>query len=114
MTRSCIRSSCRNCGFLNGTGSCCAGPSGGGPVDSLVLEYMGRGSLSPVLADCRDSPEARALWTTRTMMRVLLDVARGLDFLHHHHIIHRDLKSPNILLDEDFRAKASRRAGGAS
>jgi serine/threonine protein kinase len=72
---------------------------------------MARGSLCLVLTEIEGSPEARALWTPRTMMRVLLDVARGLDFLHHHNIIHRDVKSPNILLDDDFRAKVRTSAG---
>jgi serine/threonine protein kinase len=85
----------------------------GGPLDSLALEHMARGSLSLVLTETDRSPQALALWTPRTMMRVLLDVARGLDFLHHHNIIHRDVKSPNILLDDDFRAKV-RTDGGRS
>lgn len=71
--------------------------------NALVFEWMSRGSLSLVLAD--RSAEVQAQWTVPTMLQVLLDVARGMDFLHHHNVIHRDLKSPNILVDEDFHAK---------
>jgi serine/threonine protein kinase len=38
------------------------------------------------------------------------NVARGMEYLHnlgHHRFIHRDLKSANILLGDDFRAKVA-------
>lgn len=47
-------------------------------------------------------------WETR--MRVALDSARGLEYLHEYvnpPVIHRDFKSSNILLDENFNAKVS-------
>lgn len=34
-----------------------------------------------------------------------LDIARGLHFLHNIKIVHMDLKSPNILLAQDYTAK---------
>uniref|UniRef100_A0A453T5P8 Protein kinase domain-containing protein n=1 Tax=Aegilops tauschii subsp. strangulata TaxID=200361 RepID=A0A453T5P8_AEGTS len=45
-------------------------------------------------------------WHVR--MKIALDTARGLEYLHEHcnpPVIHRDLKSSNILLDSDFNAK---------
>jgi len=36
---------------------------------------------------------------------IALDIAKGLHFLHSHHVMHLDLKSPNILLALDGTAK---------
>ncbi|KAL0333530.1 UNVERIFIED_CONTAM: Receptor protein kinase TMK1 [Sesamum angustifolium] len=47
-------------------------------------------------------------WKRR--LNIALDVARGMEYLHtlaHQSFIHRDLKSSNILLGDDFRAKVS-------
>uniref|UniRef100_A0A0E0LFC4 non-specific serine/threonine protein kinase n=1 Tax=Oryza punctata TaxID=4537 RepID=A0A0E0LFC4_ORYPU len=69
----------------------------------LVYEYMANGSLENHLfrRSCNLS------WTTR--MRIALDVARGLAFLHggDRPIIYRDFKTSNILLDTDMKAKLS-------
>jgi serine/threonine protein kinase len=45
-------------------------------------------------------------WTSRE--RIALDSARGLEYIHEHTIpvyVHRDIKSANILIDKDLRAK---------
>jgi serine/threonine protein kinase len=36
---------------------------------------------------------------------IALDIARGLGFLHRHGIAHLDIKSPNVLLTADGRAR---------
>jgi len=60
---------------------------------SVVMDYMPRGSLDKVLYS--DLPLS---WTERA--NIALDIGRGVSFLHSHHIIHRDLKSLNVLLEE--------------
>ncbi|KAJ4724529.1 Protein kinase [Melia azedarach] len=70
----------------------------------LVYEFMPKGSLENHLF--RKSVEPIS-WATR--MKIAVDVARGLSFLHglHANVIYRDLKASNILLDADFNAKIS-------
>ena len=43
-------------------------------------------------------------------MRIALDCAKALEFLHEHAaspVIHRDFKCSNVLLDQNFRARIS-------
>lgn len=70
----------------------------------LVYEFMPRGSLENHLF--RKGVQLMS-WATR--MRIAVDVARGLSFLHglNANVIYRDLKASNILLDSEFNAKLS-------
>ena len=68
---------------------------------ALVMEYMQGGSLFNLLHSSTILP-----WVIRH--RIASDIAKGLAFLHSyqpHMIIHRDLKSQNVLLTEHHRAK---------
>ncbi|OMO89240.1 hypothetical protein COLO4_19841 [Corchorus olitorius] len=73
----------------------------------LIFEYMPNGTLQQHLHN--PSSQYRPLdWGTR--LRVALDCARALEFLHEHAVptvIHRDFKCTNILLDQNLRAKVS-------
>jgi hypothetical protein len=65
----------------------------------IVTELLAGGSLLDALRDSRrDLP-----WRTRT--KIALQVALGMKHLHEKHMLHRDLKSANVLLDEQLRAK---------
>ncbi|KAH6779226.1 Protein kinase superfamily protein [Perilla frutescens var. hirtella] len=70
----------------------------------LVYEYMASGSLEKHLFF-----RVRATLTWHQRLKIALDTARGLAFLHgvEKSIIYRDFKTSNILLDEDFNAKLS-------
>lgn len=77
----------------------------------VVTEYCARGSLYDVLVEARERPNgdlARALtWYRRVSM--MLDAAKGMLYLHSHKptIVHRDLKSPNLLVDGNWSVKVT-------
>ncbi|XP_027350884.1 receptor protein kinase TMK1-like [Abrus precatorius] len=74
----------------------------------LVYEYMPQGALSKHLFHWKSLELEPLSWKRR--LNIALDVARGMEYLHtlaHQSFIHRDLKSSNILLADDFRAKVS-------
>ncbi|KAL8029580.1 hypothetical protein ABFX02_14G233800 [Erythranthe guttata] len=84
------------------------GYSAEGDERLLVYEYMPRGALSRHLFRWKHLDLEPLSWKRR--LNIALDVARGVEYLHslaHRSFIHRDLKSANILLGDDFRAKVS-------
>ncbi|CAN6209267.1 unnamed protein product [Urochloa humidicola] len=68
----------------------------------LVYEYMPNGSLGELL---HGKKGGHLHWDTR--YKIAVEAAKGLSYLHHDcspPILHRDVKSNNILLDSDFEA----------
>ncbi|KAA8545516.1 hypothetical protein F0562_020300 [Nyssa sinensis] len=72
----------------------------------LVYDYMPNGSLNDHLFSRIDKKQLT--WPQRK--NIILDVAKGLAYLHHGvkpAIYHRDIKPTNILLDSDMRARVA-------
>ncbi|KZV31453.1 putative LRR receptor-like serine/threonine-protein kinase [Dorcoceras hygrometricum] len=72
----------------------------------LVYEYMHNGTLRDHLHDFDEQKQLD--WLPR--LRIAEDAAKGLEYLHtgcNPSIIHRDVKTSNILLDMNMRAKVS-------
>ena len=66
---------------------------------ALVMEYLEKGSLYGMLRDT----EISLTWSRR--FTIATDIGKGLTYLHGQNVIHRDLKSLNILIAKDDTAK---------
>jgi serine/threonine protein kinase len=79
----------------------------------LVFEYVPKGSLFDCLHDSslqqqqqQQHPDGMKCWRIR--LRIAWEIAEALQYLHNFAsppIFHRDVKTSNILLDDDFHAK---------
>ncbi|CAI0469481.1 unnamed protein product [Linum tenue] len=73
------------------------------PNLSIVTEYLSRGSLYRLLhkSGAREALDERRRWN------MAYDVAKGMNYLHKRNppIVHRDLKSPNLLVDKKYTVK---------
>ncbi|KAJ9190284.1 hypothetical protein P3X46_001503 [Hevea brasiliensis] len=76
-----------------------------GPHMGLVYEYMANGNLQEHLADGK-----AAVLTWELRLQIGIDTAQALEYLHDGckpPIIHRDVKTANILLNEKLQAKVA-------
>lgn len=73
------------------------------PHFSIVTEYLPRGSLFRLI----HRPAAGEIMDQRRRLRMTLDVAKGINYLHclSPPIVHWDLKSPNLLVDKNWTVK---------
>ncbi|EYU41280.1 hypothetical protein MIMGU_mgv1a019015mg, partial [Erythranthe guttata] len=67
----------------------------------LVYEYIPNGTL----ADHLHGPRSNLSWNNR--LNIAIETASSLAYLHASDVIHRDIKSTNILLDNNFTAKVA-------
>ncbi|XP_028064439.1 LRR receptor-like serine/threonine-protein kinase FEI 1 isoform X2 [Camellia sinensis] len=70
----------------------------------LIYDFLAGGSLDEALHERSEQLD----WDTR--LNIIMGAAKGLAYLHHDcspRIIHRDIKSSNILLDGNFEARVS-------
>ncbi|XP_075511797.1 serine/threonine-protein kinase CTR1 [Primulina tabacum] len=73
------------------------------PHLSIVTEYLPRGSLYRLI----HRPAAGEILDQRRQLRMALDVAKCINYLHRltPPIVHWDLKSPNLLVDKNWTVK---------
>jgi serine/threonine protein kinase len=64
----------------------------------IVMELMDGGPLTDLLGK-------GVVWEERHVAYVCQQALQGLAFLHRHHILHRDIKSDNLLVDTRGRVK---------
>ncbi|XP_060097990.1 mitogen-activated protein kinase kinase kinase 13 [Heteronotia binoei] len=70
------------------------------PCYCIIMEYCAHGQLYEVLrAGRKITPQLLVDWST--------GIASGMNYLHLHKIIHRDLKSPNVLVTHNDTVKIS-------
>eukprot|EP00294_Goniomonas_avonlea_P017723 CAMPEP_0114560308 /NCGR_PEP_ID=MMETSP0114-20121206/11390_1 /TAXON_ID=31324 /ORGANISM="Goniomonas sp, Strain m" /LENGTH=675 /DNA_ID=CAMNT_0001745845 /DNA_START=219 /DNA_END=2246 /DNA_ORIENTATION=+ len=69
------------------------------PAMCVVTELMSRGSLYDVIHKNKLPLSQQVKW------EIMVDMCRGLNFLHHSQVWHRDIKSLNILIDDKYTAK---------
>ncbi|KAF4108704.1 mitogen-activated protein kinase kinase kinase 13 isoform X2 [Onychostoma macrolepis] len=70
------------------------------PCYCIIMEYCAQGQLYEVLrAGRKISPRLLVDWAS--------GIASGMNYLHLHKIIHRDLKSPNVLVTQSDNVKIS-------
>ncbi|KAH0456560.1 hypothetical protein IEQ34_014467 [Dendrobium chrysotoxum] len=67
----------------------------------IVTEFMSGGSLYDFLH------KQKGVFKLPTLLRVAIDVCKGMSYLHQNDIIHRDLKTANILMDENEVVKVA-------
>ncbi|GMH06590.1 hypothetical protein Nepgr_008430 [Nepenthes gracilis] len=65
------------------------------PNQCIVTEFMSKGSVYEFMH------KQRNVFKLPALLRAAIDISRGMEYLHQNNVIHRDLKTANLLMDED-------------
>ncbi|XP_009355586.2 serine/threonine-protein kinase STY46 [Pyrus x bretschneideri] len=71
------------------------------PSLCIVTEYMSGGSVYDYLH------KQKGVFKLPSLLKVAIDVSKGMTYLHQNNIIHRDLKAANLLMDENEVVKVA-------
>ncbi|GAB4853115.1 Serine/threonine-protein kinase sty46 [Ancistrocladus abbreviatus] len=71
------------------------------PSLCIVTEFMAGGSVYDYLH------KHKGTFKLPSLLKVAIDVSKGMSYLHQNNIIHRDLKAPNLLMDENEVVKVA-------
>ncbi|CCC67554.1 hypothetical protein NCAS_0A09960 [Naumovozyma castellii] len=71
----------------------------------VVMEFMEGGSLTDIIENSPATGSSSSPLTEPQIAYIVRETCQGLKFLHDKHIIHRDIKSDNVLLDNNARVK---------
>lgn len=76
------------------------------PVFCIITEYLSEGSLRAYLHKLEDNTgKEKEYLPLEKLIKMSLDIARGMEYIHSQGVIHRDLKPENILINENFQLK---------
>ncbi|CAL5356637.1 unnamed protein product [Camellia sinensis] len=67
----------------------------------ILTEFMSRGSVYNFLH------KQKGAFKLPVLLKVALDISKGMNYLHQNNIIHRDLKTANLLMDENEVVKVA-------
>ncbi|PPR91905.1 hypothetical protein GOBAR_AA28774 [Gossypium barbadense] len=67
----------------------------------IVTEFVSGGSVYDYLH------KQKGVFKLPSLLKVAIDVSKGMNYLHQNNIIHRDLKAPNLLMDENEVVKVA-------
>ncbi|XP_041012334.1 serine/threonine-protein kinase STY46 isoform X2 [Juglans microcarpa x Juglans regia] len=71
------------------------------PSVCIVTEFMSGGSVYDYLH------KQKGVFKLPSLLKVAIDVSKGMNYLHQNNIIHRDLKAANLLMDDNEVVKVA-------